>query len=232
MNEPGPLLASGRDTDIYEYGPDKVLRRARDGRSLEPEARIMQFVHEHGFPCPQVYDVGNHGGDLVMDRVDGPTMGQQLMKRPWTLRRYGRLLAQLHQRLHRIDAPEWLPQSPDNGSSLIHLDLHPLNVIMSPSGPIVIDWTNAARGEEPTDVADTWLLVACADPGAGFFATEVVLRFRTLFVDAFLASFDRAQVVARLRPLVEHRANDRNMKPEEVAAMWRLVEREERGVRG
>jgi tRNA A-37 threonylcarbamoyl transferase component Bud32 len=232
VTEPGPLIASGRDTDIYEFGAGKVLRRARDGRSLAHEAQIMQYVHEQGYPCPQVYDVDTNGRDLVMDRVEGPTMGQVLMKKPWTLRSNGRLLAQLHQRLHRIEGPDWLPQSPDNGTSLIHLDLHPLNVIMSASGPIVIDWTNAARGEEATDVADTWLLVACANPGAGFFATHVVLRFRQMFVDAFLSPFDRQKIVDRLRPLVEHRSNDRNMTPAEIDAMWRLVEKEEREVRG
>ncbi len=230
--ERGPLLASGRDTDIYEFGPGRVLRRARDGRSLEAEARVMQYVREQGYAAPEVHELRDGGREIVMDRVDGPTMAARLLKQPWALRRYGRLLAQLHQRLHSIPGPEWMRQSPDNGTVVIHLDLHPLNVIMSPSGPVVIDWTNAVRGEEATDVADTWLLVECADPGAGFFATNVALRFRRLFVEAFLGPFDRAAIVARLRPLVEHRAADRNMQPNEIAAMWRVVEREERKASG
>ena len=41
MTEPGPLLASGRDADIFEYGSGLVLRRTRTGRSLEAEARVM-----------------------------------------------------------------------------------------------------------------------------------------------------------------------------------------------
>ena len=39
--EPGPLLASGRDGDIFEFGPGLVLRRARSGRVIEGEARVI-----------------------------------------------------------------------------------------------------------------------------------------------------------------------------------------------
>ena len=49
---PGPLIASGRDADIFAYGDDErlVLRRARSGRSMETEARIMEYVRAEGYP--------------------------------------------------------------------------------------------------------------------------------------------------------------------------------------
>lgn len=31
------------------------------------------------------------------------------------------------------------------GDKVVHLDLHPLNVIIGPKGPVVIDWTGASR---------------------------------------------------------------------------------------
>jgi hypothetical protein len=37
--EIGALLASGRDGDIFDFGPGLVLRKTRDGRSFEHEAR-------------------------------------------------------------------------------------------------------------------------------------------------------------------------------------------------
>ena len=74
MSEPGRVLASGRDADILEYGPGKVLRRTRTGRSIEAEARIMQYVAEHGYPVPAIYDVLADGAEIVMERVDGPLM--------------------------------------------------------------------------------------------------------------------------------------------------------------
>ena len=128
----------------------------------------------HGdIPVPTVHAVS--GPDMVMDRVDGPTMLKDLGTRPWMLRRHARTLAKLHRQLHGIPAPDWVPtyashpafatpdadttsptsiQSVEAGpvipDALLHLDLHPDNVILSPSGPVVIDWRNTRRATAPS----------------------------------------------------------------------------------
>jgi aminoglycoside phosphotransferase (APT) family kinase protein len=52
------------------------------------------------------------------------------------------LLARLHAQLHEIEAP------PELGDGrLLHMDFHPGNVILSPDGPVVIDWGIARAGE-------------------------------------------------------------------------------------
>ena len=104
MQPIGPKLAEGRDSEIFEHGPGKVLRVARDGRSLVAEAEIMRYVRSHGYPCPDVYDAGD--GYLVMDRLEGPTMMETVGKPPFPLRRSGHLLAELHE-----------PAPPDPGSA-------------------------------------------------------------------------------------------------------------------
>ena len=58
MEPIGPKLAEGRDSEIYEHGPGRVLRLPRDGRSLVAEADIMRFAGEHGYPVPGVHDAG------------------------------------------------------------------------------------------------------------------------------------------------------------------------------
>ncbi len=100
----------------------------------------MKHVAEHGFPVPRVLAVRADG--LVMDRAEGPTMFEDVARRPWRLRHAATVLADLHGRLHSIPAPEELP-SVGPGDAVLHLDLHPLNVILTPRGPVVIDWTNA-----------------------------------------------------------------------------------------
>ena len=50
---------------------------------------------------------------------------------------------------------------------VVRLDLRPLNVMSTPNGLVVIDWANARRGDPATDVANTWSLLACADPPVG-----------------------------------------------------------------
>jgi hypothetical protein len=81
MTEPGPLIASGRDGDIFEFGPGRVLRRAKSGRVIEGEARIIAYAREHGYPVPDVYEVRAGGTEIVMERIDGPMMADEIASR-------------------------------------------------------------------------------------------------------------------------------------------------------
>ena len=229
MKAPGPLIAAGRDSEIFDYGPGLVLRRSRARRSLEEEANVMRFLSEHGYPAPRVGELSADGADLVMERIDGPTMLEVMMQRPWTVPGHAKTLAALHQRLHRLPAPEWLAPFGAAGDRLLHLDLHPLNVILSPRGPVLIDWTNAARGAEATDVAATWLLMACAEIPAGRMRRAMGTMLRRLFVRTFLAHFSRPAVQAALPAVVEWKCQDRNMRPSEIEAMRDLLRRESGG---
>ena len=52
------------------------------------------------------------------------------------MRRQAATLAELHLRLHEIEAPDFLPPAPvGGGDKVLHLDLHPLNVMVGPKGP-------------------------------------------------------------------------------------------------
>lgn len=224
----GPLLASGRDGDIFEHGPGLVLRRARNGRSLEREARVMRFAAERGYPVPAVVEVRAGGTEIVMERIDGPMMMDVMARRPWTMPRFASMLADLHDALHEIEAPDWLPRLPDGGDRLVHLDLHPMNVILSSRGPVVVDWTNAAAGDALSDVCLTSVLLRCAQmpaprpvqvlvrPVRGYLARRFARRYRG-------PAFDAAVAVA-----AETKARDPNMRPDEVAALGRLAARARR----
>ena len=66
----GELIARGRDGDIYAYAPGLVLRKTRDGRSIEREARIMAYARDHGYPVPDVHEVRANGSEIVMERIE------------------------------------------------------------------------------------------------------------------------------------------------------------------
>jgi aminoglycoside phosphotransferase (APT) family kinase protein len=230
MDRPGPLLASGRDSDIYEYGEGLVLRRSRRGRSMVSEAKTMEHARSFGYPVPAVAEVSEDGTELVMQRITGPSMADALGRQPWTFARQARVLADLHLRLHDIPGPEWLRAAPGvEGDRLVHLDLHPLNVIVAPDGPVVIDWPNAARGVPAVDVALTWVLLAAGAIPAGRLRAAVMGRFRARFVRLFLRSFDLAEIGPHLRDVVEWKVRDPNMSAAEQAGMWRVVREVERG---
>ena len=222
----GPLLASGRDAEILEYGPGLVLRRSRHRHSMEKDATVMRYVAQHGYPVPRVEQISSDGFELIMERIDGPTMLEVLSRQPWMLWRHAALLATLHDRLHEIPGPQWLDPFLAGGDRLVHLDLHPLNVVLSPKGPVVIDWSNAARGAGAADVALTWLVMMAAEIPGGRVQEAVGRVFRRTFARSFLGHFDLASVRTALPAVGVWKCLDRNMRPAEVATMRRLVGQE------
>ncbi len=229
MSTLGPLIASGRDADIFGYGDGLVLRRSRQGRSMAAEAKVMEYVRSHGYPVPAVDHLSDDGTDLIMQRIDGPSIVEAIRRKPWTLWANGALLGELHRRLHQIPGPEWIAAVPGNdGTSLLHLDLHPLNVILGPSGPMVIDWTNAARGDGAIDVALAWVLMTAAEIPGSRVKAKVLGRARGFLVGAFLAGFELAPVRAVLGEVVERKCSDPNMSEAEQRRMREMAQREGR----
>jgi aminoglycoside phosphotransferase (APT) family kinase protein len=222
--DPGPLLASGRDADIFEYGPGLVLRRSREGRSMVQEARIMEYVRAQGFGVPAIEELSDDGLDMVLERIDGPDMVTMMGNRPWMISRLGRMLADLHRGLHELTAPTWLPDAPvGRGAGLLHLDLHPLNVMMGPRGPVVIDWARACRGEPSVDVALAWVLMAAGEVSAGRLMGLILGRARSALVKSFLGGVDLQGARQNLRDVVAWKVLDPHMTAAEQARMWQVV---------
>lgn len=190
----------------------------------------MSHLHEKGYPVPAVEDVSADGADLVMERVDGPSLVEAIGRAPWTVRRQARVLAELHQQLHELPPAQFLRPAPlGAGASVLHLDLHPLNVIIGRSGPRVIDWTGASVGDPDLDVALAWILMAAGEIPGHKVKAALLGWGRRLLVDGFLAPFDRDRIAGKLRSVVELKVQDPHMRAAEVANMWRTVERAERG---
>jgi aminoglycoside phosphotransferase (APT) family kinase protein len=221
--EPGALIASGRDGDIFEFGNRLVLRKTRDGRSIEHEARVMRYAADHGFPVPEVHDVRANGSEIIMERIDGPLMMEPMAKRPWTMPRYASLLADLHDQLHKIPAPDWFGESFDGGDRLVHFDLHPLNVLLSAGGPVVIDWSNATRGEGLSDVAVTYVLLTCPRMPAPRVLQIAVQPARLVLARLFARRYQCSVLAERIAVAADLKAFDRNMTPDEIANLRRLA---------
>ena len=110
--EPGPLLASGRDGDIFEFGPGLVLRRRADGRVDRATKRAScEYVARARLSRARIDEVRAGGTEIVMERIEGPMMMDAMLRRPWQHARATlRMLADLHDQLHVIPAPDWLPR--------------------------------------------------------------------------------------------------------------------------
>ncbi len=226
VEAPGALIGAGRNADVYDIGGGRVLRRYRDGRDprdVELQAQVMRHARAFGAPVPEVFAVS--GPDIVMERADGPTMLEALSRRPWLLRGQARLLARLHHLVHQVPAmPELFTPCGDNDRDshvLLHRDLHPANVILTPTGPLIIDWEGAAAGPAIYDVAMTWVLLGFSQvPGAGLEAA-VTRTFQGLFTRSFVRAAGPIDATWRATA-VRHRLVDPNVLPGERIRLERL----------
>jgi aminoglycoside phosphotransferase (APT) family kinase protein len=215
---PRRLIASGRAADVFDLGDGTVLRRYRSEHDSEPEGRLMGWLAASGVPVPMVHRAA--GRDLVMDHVSGPSMLDDLQRRPWRLRRHARTLAALQRSINDIAAPDWLSADatiPD-GSGVVHGDLHPMNVILGPDGPVVIDFTNATRGPATFDAAMSFVLMST------FETSGVIDRLgQRLLVAAFRRGRGRHVVDAGLVDACRFRLADRNVTADERERVQRLL---------
>ncbi len=194
---------------------------------MAAEARTMEFVRSQGYPAPRVSEVSEDGLDLVMQRVDGPTMVDAMAARPWRIGRMAGQLAELHLSLHELAAPPWLKRAPcGDGDRLLHMDLHPLNVLMGSSGPVVIDWTNASRGDPSVDVAATWVLIVSGEVPAGRMKAILLAFGRKILIRNFLKPFPEQDVRSTLAEVVPWKCQDANMSDLERARMRSLLGRQ------
>lgn len=151
----GRLLGSGRTADVYELDDAWVVRRYRERNGdAAAEAVLMEYVRVHGYPVPGVRAATR--SDLVMERLSGPTMVEAILEGQLGPREGGAILAGLLRDLHALPARA----SDDPAVRVLHLDLHPLNVIMTPDGPKVIDWANAEEGPPGLDWGTSAVILA------------------------------------------------------------------------
>jgi aminoglycoside phosphotransferase (APT) family kinase protein len=201
----------------------KLLRQP--SQSAEREIAALTAVAGHDVPAPRVRGRTTIDGrpGILLDRVSGPDLLSLLETRPWLTRRAGLVLASVHARMHATVAPPTLPDLrtelghrirsapalPDglrswtlsildglpDGDRLCHGDMHLGNILGGFDAPMVIDWTDAARGDATADVANTWLLhrMGQPPPGTPLYARAVIPLARGVVVSAYLRAYRRTR---------------------------------------
>ena len=220
----GRLMARGRWTDVYDVGGGRVVKRYRDP-AAEPiaalEATVMAHARAHGVPVPEVFEV--RGGDLVLEKIDGPTMLQDVTRHPHRMPHHARTLAQLHEAVHAVAAPADFNRPFGPGTTLLYLDLHPDNVILSHSGPVLIDWQGAFAGPAAADVAHTWLLIRTSVVPGSAFQRAVGSVGQRLFARTFLTHVDVVKVREQLPAVAARRLQDSTLLAAEARRIRAVV---------
>jgi thiamine kinase-like enzyme len=154
----------------------------------EHEVDATQSAQKLGLPVPAIdraIEYNNCHG-IVMEYVVGRTMMDCMFSNFWKTNSYAHILAELQFSVNSKKAPQsfhsmnyvletnilnekTIPQETKEavlrileklpvGDALCHYDLHPMNVMMSPKGSVIIDWSGASRGDPMADAARTWFL--------------------------------------------------------------------------
>jgi hypothetical protein len=152
----------------------------------------VQAVHAAGVNTPAATEkvVVNGRSGIIFERVTGETMVTSLLANPQNLLNLAQQLADLQVAMHQHVATG-LPQQTDQlrrkikrvpqltdeektavlhhldqlpqGSIVCHGDFHPDNVMLTPNGPIIIDWIDATIGHPAADIARTQSLLTVGD---------------------------------------------------------------------
>jgi tRNA A-37 threonylcarbamoyl transferase component Bud32 len=204
-------VATGRACDVFEYGDRAVLRRYREGepRDTEHEAAVMRRAAAGGVPVPEVLEV--HPDALVLERVDGPTMLAEIQRQPWRFASFACELGRIHRKL--LDA------------GVAHGDFHPLNVLLSKDGPIVIDWTNGSEGNALADVAFSQVILATSDADFPRWLESIGRAVRRRFVAAYLRGVGERPGPDLLAEAAERRLLDPHLRDRELDSVRELQRR-------
>jgi Ser/Thr protein kinase RdoA (MazF antagonist) len=157
--------------------------------SIQYEQRIGRALQSAGLPVPAVGEILqiNASNGLVYERVDGRPMWEILGRKPWHLFSFARMTAKLHAEMHSRKIQAKLPSQVDRleykirhagaipsrlreaalstlfvlpkGDSLCHGDFHPLNILLSKHGPVIIDWIDSSYGNPLADLARSTVLI-------------------------------------------------------------------------
>lgn len=165
----------------------RVFRPEQQGVSLL-ESTAIQAAGAGGIPVPRVHTTGEWNGHpaMLISWCQGRPMLEEALRQPWKMWSMAVSLGRMHARLHRVTAPtemqerrgnwlEWAGGSgdealqarlraiPQRHDVLIHMDYHPLNVLMDGNTvTAVIDWTNAHAGDPRADLARTLTILRLA----------------------------------------------------------------------
>ena len=162
----------------------KLYREGWKRRTVEFEYRQALASQQTGYRVPQVEKVidldGRYG--IIYQRVEGDTMLAVLRQKLYRFPYFARQMADLHAEMHTKTARDLEPvherlagkisavadftdeekhalhtrlfQLPQD-EKLLHGDFHPDNILLTPNGPVIIDWIDATLGHPLADVART-----------------------------------------------------------------------------
>lgn len=173
----------------------KLFRYAFPREAIETELRHARIAHGLGIATPRPDGIAQFKGrtGIVFERCQGPTLYELLVSGTEPPERLAAVLFDVQQSVHSLQCSDLPPMEerlarrilrardvPDpykqraldtlralsTEHRMCHGDLHPINVVLSPSGPMIIDWLDAGHGDPAAEVVRSLLMIEYARPKA------------------------------------------------------------------
>jgi aminoglycoside phosphotransferase (APT) family kinase protein len=197
----------------------KLLRPGLGEALALEEARKTALVHDRGYPAPEVFEpvevAARHG--FVMERLEGATLAALTLASPEHASRLLESFTDLHVQLAGVSGDGLPPLEPrleaqiaaaplseteraealgclalcPLGNRAHHGDFHPLNVLSTARGLVVIDWFGARSAHPSADLAKTCLTLRTAT------LSELPMEQRTRLLSSGLDQAHLARYIAR-----------------------------------
>ena len=226
MNNFQQPIAVGRTAEIYAYEDEKVLKLffpTIPQAWIEKEIDTGRYIQATQLPVPKVYERMELDGrvGVVYERIEGPSLLNELARKPWKTVQYARLLANLHVQVHEVTAPanletqrDWarggipeteklskdlqerilhLLDSMPDGNQICHGDFHPGNIIVTHRGPVIIDWMTVSKGVGCGDVARAAIILEAGKAPEGTPMRWLLEWVRKLFLKTYLKTYFELQ---------------------------------------
>jgi aminoglycoside phosphotransferase (APT) family kinase protein len=222
MNDLQKPIAVGRTAEVYPFEDGKVLKLFFPSIPhgwIDKEVDTGRYIQLAQLPVPKIYERVNLNDreGVVYERIEGPSLLNELAKKPWNVIHFARLLASLHAQVHAVPAPpnletqrEWarggipethklsqdvrekvlcLLDAMPAGTQLCHGDFHPGNIIMTQRGPVIIDWMTASQGVACGDVARVAIILEAAQAPAETPMRWLLEGVRKLLLTSYLKAY-------------------------------------------
>ncbi len=188
-------VQGGSDTAIWRVehgGQVSALRvfRAEQAAVAQRELEAIELAAAAHIPVPAVRAAGSWRDRpaLLLAWSPGAPLFQALQRQPWRVLALGRAFGRTQALIHRIGPRagwrhlqanwiEWAGDDPPlraglerraGSPALLHLDYHPLNILVDGSGvTAVLDWANSRIGDPRADVARTYTILTLMPFAAG-----------------------------------------------------------------